>query len=130
MGIGLRRILLAASLLMPAASQAAALERLCDSSFDDCRTEVLDRIRAEKQEISVGAWFFEDSRFSNELVARWRAGVAVRILGDPRANPAHPNNGVILDLLATAGIPVRKRTASGIEHWKLMLFAEPKDTIF
>jgi phosphatidylserine/phosphatidylglycerophosphate/cardiolipin synthase-like enzyme len=126
----IRHILLAAGLVVLGAAQAAALERLCDPSFDDCRTEVLARISAETQEISVGAWFFEDSRFSAALLARWRAGVAVRVLGDPRATPAHPNNGVILDQLATAGIPVRKRIASGIEHWKLMLFAGQKVVYF
>jgi phosphatidylserine/phosphatidylglycerophosphate/cardiolipin synthase-like enzyme len=105
------------------ADHGEALERLCDPSFADCRTEVLSRIRAEQVEISVGAWFFEDSRFSHELLERWRAGVHVRVLADPRATPAHPNNGVILDQLAGAGVPIRKRITSGIEHWKLMLFA-------
>ena len=119
----LRTLTAALLFLWALPDRADALERLCDPSFSDCRTEVLNRIRAEQVEISVGAWFFEDSRFSTELIARWRAGVQVRVLADPRATPAHPSNGTILDQLAAAGIPVRKRIAAGIEHWKLMLFA-------
>jgi HKD family nuclease len=102
---------------------AEALERLCDSSFENCRTEVINRIRAERVEISVGAWFFEDPRFTNELIYRWKAGVRVRVLADPDANIQHPANGPILDQMAAAGIPIRHKASKGIEHWKLMLFA-------
>jgi phosphatidylserine/phosphatidylglycerophosphate/cardiolipin synthase-like enzyme len=114
----------ALALLMPllAASPANALERLCDSSFENCRTEVLNRIRAEKVEIIIGMWFFEDARFSNETIYRWNAGVQVRVLGDTRSNKDHANNAVILQQMADAGIPIRRRIASGIEHWKLILF--------
>jgi len=102
---------------------ALALERLCDSSFENCRNEVLDRIRAEPIEINVGAWFFEDARFTSELIQRFQAGVRVRILADPDANEQHPVNGSLLQQMAGAGIPIRKKVSSGIEHWKLMLFA-------
>lgn len=105
------------------AAPAEALERLCDSSVEDCRREILDRIRAEGVEISVAAWFFEDARFTNELIARWQAGVRVRVLGDPRANPQHPLNATLLSQLSAAGIPIRSKVSSGIEHWKMMLFA-------
>jgi phosphatidylserine/phosphatidylglycerophosphate/cardiolipin synthase-like enzyme len=116
--------------MLAATGRAEALERLCDPSFTNCRTEVLNLIRAEQVEISVGAWFFEDNRFSNELILRWRAGVKVRVLADPRATPSHPANGTILDEMAAAGIPIRKRIASGIEHWKLMLFAGQNTAYF
>jgi phosphatidylserine/phosphatidylglycerophosphate/cardiolipin synthase-like enzyme len=110
---------------------AAALERLCDPSFEDCRTEILELIGKEQVEILVGAWFFEDSRFSNDLAKRAREdGLSVRVLADPRATPAHPNNGPILDQLAGAGIPIRKRITAGIEHWKLMLFVGQKTVYF
>lgn len=66
--------------------RAAALDQMCDSSFQNCRAEVLNRIRAEAVEVSVGAWFVEDLRFTTELINRWRAGVRVRVLADPRAN--------------------------------------------
>jgi len=102
---------------------ATAVERLCDSSFENCRNEVIDRIRAEPVEINVGAWFFEDARFTNELIQRIQAGVRVRVLADPRTNEQHPLNDTLLQQMAAAGIPIRKKVSSGIEHWKLMLFA-------
>jgi phosphatidylserine/phosphatidylglycerophosphate/cardiolipin synthase-like enzyme len=114
---------LVALALLATAAPAQGLERLCDSSFETCRTEVIARIRAEVVGIDVATWFFEDSRFSNELIARWRAGVRVRVIGDTRANAQHPLNATILDQLASAGVPVRRKISSGIEHWKLMLFA-------
>ena len=117
-----RLVLILVPLLL-AASDATALERLCDPSFENCRTEVIERIRAETVEISVAAWFYEDARFTNELILRWRAGVRVRVLGDPRANTQHPANAQLLTEMANAGVPIRKNIGSGIEHWKLMLFA-------
>jgi phosphatidylserine/phosphatidylglycerophosphate/cardiolipin synthase-like enzyme len=102
---------------------AQALERLCDSSFENCRTEILLRIQAENIGIDVGAWFFEDARFSNELIKRRQAGVPVRVIGDPDAARQHPLNSTILDQMAAAGIAIRYKASSGIEHWKMMLFA-------
>jgi hypothetical protein len=118
-----RYLAVALLILFIPSARAQGLERLCDSSFTNCRTEVLERIRAEHVGIDVAAWFFEDSRFSNELIKRWQAGVRVRVVIDPRANVQHPVNGPILDQMAAAGIPMRHRIAKGIEHWKLMLFA-------
>jgi hypothetical protein len=56
-------------------------------------------------------------------VKKARAGVPIRVLVDPRANRSSPLNGQLLTQLSQAGIPMRKRTASGILHWKMMLFA-------
>lgn len=38
----------------------------------------------------------EDQTFSTELIRRWRAGVPVRILMDPRANAGTPLNATRL----------------------------------
>ena len=73
--------------------------------------------------IDVATWFFEDRSFTNELIARWQAGVPVRVIGDPDANVQHPLNKTLLNELAAAKIPVRHKVSSGIEHWKMMLFA-------
>ena len=102
--------------------EAAAFDQLCDSAFEDCRTPLLNLIKAETVAIDVGMWFMEDARFSFEIIKRKQAGVPVRILMDPRSNVQHPNQPTILNDLANAGIPMRKRTASGIEHWKIMIF--------
>jgi phosphatidylserine/phosphatidylglycerophosphate/cardiolipin synthase-like enzyme len=115
--------LVVAAAIEGTAAPAEAFDQLCDSSIEDCRRIILDRIRAEPAEISVGAWFFEDARFTSELIARWRAGVRVRVIADPRANPQHPVNETLLQQMAGAGIPIRRKATSGIEHWKMMLFA-------
>ena len=114
---------LATTFMLAHAWPAHALERLCDSSFENCRNELITRIQAEQIGIDVGAWFFEDSRFSSELIKRKQAGVPVRLIADPDADKQHPLNGPLLDQMAAAGIPIREKTSGGIEHWKAMIFA-------
>src|SRR5262245_28656775 len=105
------------------AGRAAALELLCDPSFQTtCRNEIITRIRAEVSRIEVGTWFFEDSRFTDELIAKWKAGVPVRVIADPDADHQHPLNTTLLNQMAAAGIPIRHKVSNGIEHWKMMLF--------
>jgi len=116
-------VCLATTFMLAHAWPAHALERLCDSSFENCRNELITRIQAEQIGIDVGAWFFEDSRFSSELIKRKQAGVPVRLIADPDADKQHPLNGPLLDQMAAAGIPIREKTSGGIEHWKAMIFA-------
>jgi len=111
-------------------SRAGALEQLCDSSFQDCRTPLLNLIKAETTEIDVGLWFMEDARYSNLLVQKWQAGVKVRVLMDPRVFPQDAADQQIMNQLQSAGIPMRKRVASGIEHWKAMIFAHQSTVYF
>jgi phosphatidylserine/phosphatidylglycerophosphate/cardiolipin synthase-like enzyme len=101
---------------------AAALDTLCDSSFQNCRTQLIQFINNEQIAIDVGMWFMEDARFSAALINAKQRGVNIRILMDPRSTLQHPNQQTILDTLRNAGIPMRKRIASGIEHWKIMVF--------
>jgi phosphatidylserine/phosphatidylglycerophosphate/cardiolipin synthase-like enzyme len=103
--------------------RAAALDRLCDPSFENCRTVLIDLINKETQGIDVAFWFMEDHRYMDAIIARWRAGVPVRLLVDPRANPTYPLNVTMLEGFQAAGIPMRMRVAGGILHWKMMLFA-------
>lgn len=101
---------------------AAAQDTMCDPSFEDCRSRLLELIRNETVGIDVAFWFMEDARYSNEIVRRHQAGVPVRVLVDPRANPTYAGNAGILQQLRDAGIPMRKNVSSGILHWKMMLF--------
>jgi len=101
---------------------AAAYDRLCDPAFEDCRTPLLDLIKHETQGIDVAFWFMEDARYLNAIVARWKAGVPVRLLVDQRANSTYPLNATMLQGFKNAGIPMRMRTAGGILHWKTMVF--------
>src|SRR5262245_26114169 len=119
-------VLCAAAAVLCWPRQAAAFDQLCDSSFEDCRKPLMNLIKAETVAIDVWMLFMEDARFSIELIKRKQAGVPIRILMDPRSNAQHPNQPTILDTLANAGIPMRKRTASGIEHWKIMIFEGQK----
>jgi phosphatidylserine/phosphatidylglycerophosphate/cardiolipin synthase-like enzyme len=102
---------------------ASGTERLCDVSFEDCRAPLLNLIRNENVEIDVAFWFMDDSTISNALIKKFQSGVPVRILMDPRADEAHNPNTQILAALASAGFPMRNRTANGILHWKMMLFS-------
>ena len=106
-----------------AATPALALDRLCDPSHEDCRAMLINYIRAETVGIDVGFWFMEDARYTTELIKKFNAGVPVRVIMDLRANDSTPANIDRLAELQTAGIPMRTRTATGIMHYKLMLFA-------
>jgi hypothetical protein len=106
-----------------AAAPARALDRLCDPGNEDCRAILINYIRAETVGIDVGFWFMEDARYTAELTKRRQAGVPVRVLMDLRANATNPLNKDRLAELQTAGIPMRQRTAAGIFHYKMMLFA-------
>jgi phosphatidylserine/phosphatidylglycerophosphate/cardiolipin synthase-like enzyme/regulation of enolase protein 1 (concanavalin A-like superfamily) len=104
------------------AHDARAAERLCDSSMENCRTQLLNLIGGETQGIDVGFWFMEDSRYSTALVAAHNRGVRVRVLVDTKANTNYPYNATIIRALQDGGIPIRRITSSWF-HWKMMLFA-------
>lgn len=113
-------VLVTLLLFAPAARGA---DTLCDPSTTNCRTQLLTLIQNENVGIDVGFWFMQDSRYMNEIIRRWQAGVPVRIIMDPRANADYDGNADMILGFKNAGIPLRKRTASGINHWKVMLFA-------
>jgi len=109
-------ILVTLLLLAPA---ARAADTLCDPSNANCRTQLLTLIQNERVGIDVGFWFMQDSRYMSEIIRRWQAGVPVRILIDPRANPDYPGNDQMIAGFQQAGIPLRKRKASGMPAcWK------------
>lgn len=110
-------------LLVP--GKAHALDRLCDTSFENCRVPLIDLIRAETVGIDVAFWFMEDTRYATELIRKWQEGVPVRVLMDTRAVSEYGYEGAqrALDMLRDGGIPMRTKSTSGILHWKMMLFA-------
>ncbi|HSE96697.1 MAG TPA: phospholipase D-like domain-containing protein, partial [Blastocatellia bacterium] len=103
----------------PAVSQ----EVLCDTAFEDCRQPLWNLIDAETVGIDVAFWFMQDTSYANKIIAKWNAGVPVRVLVDPRANPIYGGNEQVLNMFRNAGIPMRYNTTGGILHWKMMLFA-------
>jgi phosphatidylserine/phosphatidylglycerophosphate/cardiolipin synthase-like enzyme len=114
-------VLLAVVLGLPA--RAAAADRLCDASVQNCRTSLLTLIQNERVGIDVGFWMMEDARYAFALIDRFKAGVPVRVIMDTRANASYPHNIPVVQMLADAGIPMREKTTGGIVHWKTMIFA-------
>jgi phosphatidylinositol-3-phosphatase len=108
-------------LLLPVLNTRAQ-ERLCDTAFEDCRTPLWQMIDAETQGIDVAFWFMQDNSYATKLVNKFKAGVPVRVIIDPRANPTYAGNEAVLDQIKAAGIPMRYKLAEGIVHWKMMLF--------
>ena len=118
-----RTLLLTCVLSAVPLTSARAQDVLCDASFEDCRTPLINYIRRETVGIDVAFWFMEDLRYPTELIARFRAGVPVRVIMDSEANGPYPGNVKALTALRDAGIPMLEKTSSGIVHWKTMIFA-------
>jgi phosphatidylserine/phosphatidylglycerophosphate/cardiolipin synthase-like enzyme len=110
---------LSSTIAMPLAAQ----EQLCDNSFQDCRAPIIQMIRAEQVGLDVSMWFMTDTRYSVEIIKRWQAGVKVRILLDLRADANYPANASVRQSFINAGIPIRHKTTTGINHWKMILYA-------
>ena len=115
-------------LLLAAPATSSAADQLCDTAHEDCRAPLLELIRNERVAVDVAFWFMEDARYTAALAAKIAEGVRVRVLVDTRANSTYPLNADRLRELRDAGIPMRRRSASGILHWKMMLF-EGQNTV-
>jgi hypothetical protein len=105
------------------AERTPAQERLCDTAFEDCRQPLWTLIDSETQRIDVAFWFIQDQSYVTKIINKFRAGVQVRILCDPRASEDYAGNQAILDQFRNAGIPMRFKRNEGILHMKMMLFA-------
>src|SRR3954453_864599 len=113
--------------LVPAAGATAA-DSLCDTSYKDCRAPLLTLIATERARIDVAFDMMEDDVIADALIKRFKAGVPVRVLMDPRRNAVSTQNAAILKKLAAAGIPMRGKTSGSSLHWKFMIF-EGQETI-
>jgi phosphatidylserine/phosphatidylglycerophosphate/cardiolipin synthase-like enzyme len=106
------------------ATCAGAGECLCDNSFQDCRAPILQLISKETAGIDVSFWFMTDTRYSEAIIARWKAGVPVRVILDTQADSNYPAARAVRDRLTSVGIPIRDCVSSlGINHWKAIIFA-------
>jgi PLD-like domain len=112
----------AIAIILLASLSSHAQERLCDTAFEDCRAPLWSLIDNETVGIDIAYWFMQDTSIANKVIARFQAGVPVRILVDPRANPTYAGNEQILNQFKAAGIPMRFKSGGGILHWKMMLF--------
>ena len=76
-------------------------------------------------------WFMTDWRYRDDIIARFKAGVPVRVIVDTQADANYPANKAIRDSLVAAGIPIRDCVSSlGINHWKAMIFVGQKKVMF
>jgi regulation of enolase protein 1 (concanavalin A-like superfamily) len=109
----------------------APAEFLCDPSWQNCRFPLTNTstsprngyIDQEQVGIDAAFWLMSDDRYVSAIIARWQAGVPVRLLVDPRCDENHVTCTAALDKLKAAGIPMRYKAGGGILHWKMMLFA-------
>ena len=111
-----------AVLILSTPARAQLVDTMCDPAFQDCRVTLLNHVRGETQSIDIAMWFMEDQELADAIVARFRAGVDVRALVDPRRNAETPMNATILAQFQSAGIPMRYKVGGGIMHWKYMIF--------
>jgi hypothetical protein len=119
----LLRLFFVLGFLLLLTPRSLAQERLCDSSFEDCRQPLWNLIDAETQQIDAAFWFMQDHSYADKIIAKFRAGVRVRLIVDPRANPTYSGNAQILSDLQAAGIPMRFKVGDGILHNKIMIFS-------
>ena len=100
----------------------AASAQHCDSSYENCRTELIRLIRNEDVGIDVAQWFTRDATIVSELIDKHRSGVRVRFIVDLSAEVGHPGTTTYITTMKNAGIPMRRKASSGIVHWKLFIF--------
>ena len=103
------------------ASSAHALERSCDSAFEDCRAPLIQLIDSETSRIDFAFWFLEDGRISSAIVRAVARGVKVRVIFDSE-ELTQEDRVFCVNQLVAAGVPMREKVDAGINHWKLMIF--------
>src|SRR6476646_2172593 len=108
----------------------SAQERLCEPSFEDCYTPLLNAIQAESAGIDFAFYWIELPDVADAIIRRYQAGVPVRLTVEPRANLKVPNNQTLLDRFRAAGIPMRFKLGDGIVHAKMLLLAGQNKVIF
>lgn len=109
---------------------ASAQERLCDPSFEDCYTPLLQAVQAETVGIDVALYMIEVPGLADAIINRYHAGVPVRLTVEPRASAKFPLNQSLLDRFKAAGIPMRYKLGDGIVHAKMLLFAGQNKVVF
>jgi phospholipase D-like protein len=117
-------------LILLSGPASSAQERLCDPSFEDCYTPLLQTVQAETVEIDVALYMIELPGLADAIISRYQAGVAVRLIVEPRASAKFAQNQTLLDRFKAAGIPMRYKLGDGIVHAKMLLFAGQKKVVF
>ena len=125
-----RTLCLIFAVILLACGSTPAQERLCDPSFEDCYTPLLQTVQAETGGIDVALYMIELPGLADAIIARHNAGVPVRITVEPRASLKFPMNQPLLDKFKAAGIPMRYKLGDGIVHAKMLIFAGQNKVVF
>ncbi|HEY0367511.1 MAG TPA: hypothetical protein VGC73_13660, partial [Pyrinomonadaceae bacterium] len=84
------------SFCLLAPQSSSAQERLCDPSFEDCYSPLLQLVNSETAGIDMSFYMIELPGLADAIIARYRAGVPVRLVVEPRGNLKFPMNQPIL----------------------------------
>jgi hypothetical protein len=111
-----------------AAAQAAAAEQIYFAATDNITNLLVQKINAETVRIDMSCWYLSEHTISIALINRFKAGVAVRLIGDRGSifeiDPATKNE---FYWLASQGLPIRLRFnptwTPEIDHMKATVFA-------
>ncbi len=125
-----RTVWLLFGFLLVSAQLSSAQERLCDPSFEDCYTPLLQTVQAETAGIDVALYMIELPGLADAIISRYQAGVPVRLTVEPRASAKFSQNQPLLDRFKAAGIPMRYKLGDGIVHAKMLLFAGQNKIVF
>src|SRR6185369_3276226 len=118
------------ALILISAQLSSAQERLCDPSYEDCYTPLLQTVQAETAGIDVALYMIELPGLADAIISRYQAGVPVRLIVEPRASAKFSQNQPLLDRFKAAGIPMRYKLGDGIVHAKMLLFAGQNKVVF
>ena len=98
---------------------SARADEWCEPAFQDCREVMLRYVNREAVRLDVAVEsIHEDSLLVDAIIARFKAGVPVRLIVEPRANTPL----AVLDKFKAAGIPMRRRATGSLLHWKVFIF--------
>ena len=68
---------------------ASASERLCDASFENCRTPLIKLIQNENVEIDLAYWFMDDPDIEGPLIKKIHSTAAGHSCADLRVDRVH-----------------------------------------
>ena len=122
--------LLVIAFILLTSHSASAQERLCDPSFEDCYTPLLQLVQNETTGIDMVFYMIELPGLADAVIARHKAGVPVRLTVEPRANLKFPENQPLLDKFKAAGIPMRYKLGDAFVHAKVLLCAGQNKVVF
>ena len=88
------------------------------SPHDDPEQMLLSLINRARRSVHVQAYAFTSQPIAKELIAAASRGVEVRVLADAKMNK---RGNRALELLLTAGVPLRFETAYAAAHNKLII---------